>query len=688
MEKIFKWTIEHKKTILIIFTLSCIASLFFQARVDVNYDMNDYLPSDSPSTKAIDIMEDEFEGGVANARIMISDLSIVEALVYKEKLEKIDGVSDVLWLDDAINITEPLAIQDSQTVENYYKDNNALYSVTIEEHKGIEAVDSIRELIGNENAMAGTQVNTAVAAESTVEEISKIAKISVLIVFLILLITTNSWFEPFILLITIGVAILLNEGTNILSGTISFVTSGAGSILQLAVTLDYSVFLLHRFQEYREMDNSPEEAMYKALVQSKASILSSGLTTGIGFAALILMRFKIGPDLGIALSKGIIISLVTVFMLLPVLILISHNLLEKTSHRSFLPDFKGFGKLVSKLMIPLVVIFTLTIIPSFLARGQNNYYYGAEHIFGDETKLGQDTKTINEKFDKVNNMVLMVPTGDTAKELELSNRLKDIPEMSDIISFVDNAGAGIPHEYLEENTLNKLQSDNYSRMVLTVNAEYEGEKTFSIIEDIQRIAEDYYPESWYLAGESASTYDLMDTITEDNLRVNLISIGAVFLVLMLTFKSLVIPFILVIAIETAVWINVSVPYFTGSTLFYFSYLIVSSIHLGATVDYAILMTSRYLEFRSEVTKEKAIRKTISIVTGSVLTSGSALVVVGYLLGYITSHGILKQLGTLIGRGAIFSMIIVFFALPGLLYLLDKPIERWTKDVEFINKERE
>lgn len=225
-------------------------------------------------------------------------------------------------------------------------------------------------------------------------------------------------------------------------------------------------------------------------------------------------------------------------------------------------------------------------------------------------------------------------------------------------------------------------------MVLTVNAEYEGEKTFSIIEDIQKIAEDYYPESWYLAGESASTYDLMDTITEDNLRVNLISIGAVFLVLMLTFKSLVIPFILVIAIETAVWINVSVPYFTGSTLFYFSYLIVSSIHLGATVDYAILMTSRYLEFRSEMTKEKAIRKTISIVTGSVLTSGSALVVVGYLLGYITSHGILKQLGTLIGRGAIFSMIIVFFALPGLLYLLDKPIERWTKDVEFINKERE
>lgn len=320
MEKVYRWILKHQKIIIILFTISCIASVFFQSLVNVNYDMNDYLPSDSLSTKALHIMEEEFEGGVPNARVMINNLSIAEGLEYKEKIADIDGVMDVLWLDDTINITEPLATQDLNVIENYYKDGNALYSITIEEHKRVEAVDSLRDLIGEEGAMAGTAVNTAIAAKSTVEEILKIVKVAVPIVLLILLITTNSWFEPVILLSTIGVAVLLNAGTNILLCTISFVTSGAGSILQLAVSLDYSVFLLHRFEEYRKQGLSPEESMVQALTKSTGSILSSGLTTGIGFAALILMRFKIGPDLGIALAKGIVLSLLTVFILLPVLV--------------------------------------------------------------------------------------------------------------------------------------------------------------------------------------------------------------------------------------------------------------------------------------------------------------------------------------------------------------------------------
>lgn len=568
MEKVYRWILKHQKIIIILFTIGCIASVFFQSLVNVNYDMNDYLPSDSLSTKALHIMEEEFEGGVPNARVMINNLSIAEGLEYKEKIADIDGVMDVLWLDDTINITEPLATQDLNVIENYYKDGNALYSITIEEHKRVEAVDSLRDLIGEEGAMAGTAVNTAIAAKSTVEEILKIVKVAVPIVLLILLITTNSWFEPVILLSTIGVAVLLNAGTNILLGTISFVTSGAGSILQLAVSLDYSVFLLHRFEEYRKQGLSPEESMVQALTKSTGSILSSGLTTGIGFAALILMRFKIGPDLGIALAKGIVLSLLTVFILLPVLVLKTYKLLEKTTHKPLLPEFKVFGKVVSKIMVPMVIIFCIVIVPSFLAQTKNSYYYGVEHIFGTSTKLGADTKKIDEGFGKSNNMVLMVPKGDTSKELEMSNTLKDIPEINDIISFVDKVGPEVPYEYLDESTRSKLQSENFSRMILTATTEYEGERAFEIVENIREIAEEYYPGSWYLAGESVSTYDLMDTIIEDNLRVNLISIGAIFIVLALTFRSIVIPIILVLSIEIAVWFNLAIPYFTDSILFY------------------------------------------------------------------------------------------------------------------------
>lgn len=298
MEKIYRWIVDHQKLVLVVFALSSLVSLFFVPQVQVNYDMNDYLPGDSPSTVALSLMDEEFDGGVPNARVMIEDLSIPEALAYKEKIRAIDGVTDVLWLDDTVNITEPIEIQDQETVESYYKESNALYTVTINEGQGIEAVNQLSDLVGDAGSLEGTAVNTAVAAESTVDEISKIVLVTIPIVLVILLVTTNSWFEPVVLLLTIGVSILLNAGSNIIFGTVSFVTNGAGNILLLAVSLDYSVFLLHRFEDNRKLGLEPEESMVQALIQSTGSIMASGLTTGISFAALILMRFKIGPDLG------------------------------------------------------------------------------------------------------------------------------------------------------------------------------------------------------------------------------------------------------------------------------------------------------------------------------------------------------------------------------------------------------
>jgi len=664
MNKIFRWILKHKTLIITVYVIGCIVSMLCKPLVQVNYDMNDYLPEGSPSTIAFNVMEDEFEGGIPNVRVMISDISVPEALVYKQELIDIDGITDVIWLDDAVSVYEPLDIQDSDTIESYYKDENAIFTVTVDEKKRVEAVDSIRNLIGDNNAMTGAAVNTAVATKTTVEEITKIVIIAIPIVFVILLLTTTSWLEPVLFLVSIGIAVLLNSGSNLIFGTISFVTNGAGNILQLAVSLDYSIFLLHRFEEFRKEGLDAEEAMVKALCESFTSILSSGLTTVIGFAALILMRFGIGPDMGMALAKGISFSLIVVFTILPVMIMLSYKWIEKTEHPPFLPKFILFGKAVNRQMIPAVLVFCMMIVPSFLAQTNNNFYYGSEHIFGSSTQLGQNTEKIDEVFGKSNPVVLMVPRGNTAKQTIMSDALKSLPEVSSIVSFVDKAGAEISHEYLDKDTLSKLESENYSRMILTVDTKYEGGDAFNAVDKIRETAEDYYPGEWKLAGESISTYDLKDTITADSISVNMIAVGAVFVTLLFSFRSLLIPFILVLAIETAVWINLAIPFFRNSTLFYLSYLIISSIQLGSTVDYAILTTSRYLEFQTELPRKEAVQETISAVTASILTSGSVMTLVGFLLGFITSHGVLKQLGFLLGSGTLLSMTIVFFVLPG------------------------
>lgn len=670
MEKFYNKVIQYRKGILVIFAAGFLVCALCKQMVAVNYDMNSYLPEDSASTVALDVMEEEFDGGIPNVRVMIHDVTLPEALEYKEKLEEIDGVSAVMWLDDAVNVKQPLEMQDTKSIENYYKDNTALYSVTVEEEKTISAVAAIRELIGDENAMTGSAVSTAVATNSTVSEISKIAVFAVAFVFVVLMLTTTSWIEPVIILVGLGVAVIINAGSNLIFGEISFVTNAAGNILQIAVSLDYSVFLIHRFEECRKETADVKEAMCQALCKSTSSILSSGLTTVIGFLALTLMRFRIGPDLGLALAKGIAISLITVFIFMPGLILVTYKWMDKTRHRSFMPDFHAFGRVVRKITIPLVCIFTVMIVPSYLASVNNDYYYGSSHIFSEGTQLGDDTKEIKEVFGKGDNYVLMVPKGDTATETELSERLKEVKEITGITSFVEMAGAEIPYEYLDANTLSLLESDRYSRMVLAVDADYEGEETFALVREIREIAQEYYPDSYYLAGEGVSTYDLMSTVTADMIKVNFVAIGAVFVVLLLTLKSISLPIILVMTIETAIWINLSIPYYAGTPLFYIAYLIISSIQLGATVDYAILFTDRYRENREYMGRKESIVETVSNVTVSVLTSGVVLTVVGFLLGAISTHGLLSQLGYLLGKGTLCSLASVLFVLPGFLYLFD------------------
>lgn len=671
MRKFYHYIIKLRIPIMAAFLVMAAFSFIAKSQVKIDYDMNDYLPEDSASTIALDTMESEFSGGIPNARVLVKDVSINEALEYKEKLEEVDGVDAVTWLDDYVEIYIPLEMYDSDTVESYYKDGNALFTLTIDENKREQTVDDVRAIIGDDNAMTGSAVSTAVATQTTIKEIKYIAAFAVLVVFLILLYTTTSWIEPLIVLIGLGVAIILNDGSNLMFGTISFVTNAAGSILQLAVSLDYSIFLIHRFEECRLVESDPKKAMENALVSSTSSILSSGMTTVIGFLALILMQFQIGPDMGLALAKGVSISLITVFSFMPGLILLFYKLLEKTTHKSFLPSFNKLGRATLKFMIPAACIFAVLIVPSFIASTKNSYYYGSSHIFAPGTQYGDDTTEIQDIFGKKDTYVLMVPKGDEATERVLANALEEIDNVTGVTSTTTLMGSAFPTDMLPGGLTGELESENYRRLVISVDADFEGDETFNLVKEIRNTAQDYYPDTWLLAGEGVSTLDLMDTITSDMIKVNIVAIAAVFIVLVITLRNILLPLLLVATIETAIWLNFSIPFVMGQTIFYIAYLIISSIQLGATVDYAILMTERYKENRQTLEKKEAVTTTISNVAGSILTSGSVMTIVGFLLGFISSHGVLAQLGRFLGSGTLLSMLLVFMVLPGLLYTFDR-----------------
>ena len=668
----FAAVVRRRRRVLALYAAAAVLCALLSLLVSVNYDINDYLPPDAPSTVAIDVMEEAFGGGIPNVRAMVRDVTVPEALEYKQQIARVEGVTSVTWLDDVADVTVPLEMQDPDTIAAYYKDGAALFTITVSDDQRAEAVAAIDSLLGDAGALTGSAVSTAAATNSTVVEVAKIAAIAVLYVVFILALTTASWAEPALIMVGMGAAILINNGTNLIFGEISFVTSAAGSILQLAVSLDYSVFLIHRFAEVRAArpGAAPGDCMVEALTKSASSILSSGLTTVIGFAALVLMQFQIGPDLGLALAKGVAFSLLTVFTFVPALVVTALPWMDKTHHKPLLPSFTGFGRLVSRIMLPMVAVLAVIMVPSYLASNANAYYYGAGHMFAADTEVGRDTEAIEAVFGQSDTYVLLVPAGDTATQSELSAALRALPQVTDIISYVDTAGSEIPPGFLDDATLAQLVSDGTTRMVLSVAADYEGDAAFALVEQVRAIAQQYYPDSWYLAGQGVSTYDLMDTITGDMAMVNFVAIAAVFLVLLVLERSLILPIVLVLCIETAIWFNLALPYFTGTVVFYIAYLIISSVQLGATVDYAILFSDRYREYRETLDKKPAIVATVATVTTSVLTTGSGLAVVGFLMGAISSNQLLAQLGNFLGVGSLASLTIVLLALPGILYLID------------------
>lgn len=680
----FKGIIKHRKAVIVLFVLAAAVCALCKPLVGVNYDLNDYLPEGVASTEAIDVMDAQFDEGIPNMRVMVRDVDVEEALAYKDAIAAVAGVDDVMWLDDAVDIREPLEMQDADTVETYYKDSAALFSVTVAEGHEVEAVDGVRAVIGDDNAMDGAAVSTAVATTGTVAEINLVTAVAIVIILLVLVLTTQSWLEPVLIMAGLGVAVLINSGTNLVFGEISFVTNAAGAILQIAISLDFAVFFLHRFHECRGTTGSTGADIVSALCKSSTAIFTSGLAITFGFLSLSVMQFRIGPDLGLALAKGMVISLLTVFTFVPALFATCNAAVDKTRHRPFIGSLRPLGNLVAHVMVPLACLFALLCAPAYLASNSEDisYWYGASHIYGSDTKVGQDTDAIVGLFGESDTYALLVPRGDVATEKALSDALKALPQVKSVVSYVDVAGATVPPEMASASELERVESADYSRLVVTVEVPYEGEQTFGLVDQIRDLAQRYYPDTYYLAGQGVSTTDLMLTISQDKDLVDMVAIGAVLVVLLIATRSLVLPIILVFVIETAIWFNFAVPYFTGSPVFYLSYLIASTILLGVTVDYAILFADRYKEFRRTLTKGQAVRATIEVATVPVMTSGTVVAVVAGLLGAFSTHGLLSQLGWFLCTGVLMSLAAVIFVLPGYLWLFDGIIGMTTRHANF------
>ncbi len=686
MERYAAFLLKYKKTVLFFFFAASAVCVLLAGMTGVNYNFADYLPESAPSTKALRVMEEEYSQAVPNMRVMVQDVAIPEALEIKRSLAAVEGVEAVSWLDDVVELYAPLEMADEKTVKEWYVDGNACFSLTVSEQKEAQAVAGVRELIGEEGYMSGAAVESAVAPVNTARDVQNIMLLVVPIILLILILTTQSWFEPVLFLITIGAAIVLNMGTNLVFGTVSFVTNAAGPVLQMAVSMDYSIFLLHQFARNREQGMKEERAMMAAVKQSVGSVLSSGLTTVTGFLALTFMQFRIGPDLGWAMAKAILISLVCTLCFLPALAVCCSRLIDRTRHRPFLPRFDGFAGLVMKVRVPVLILTALAVPVLFLAQQNNRFYYGGSEVYSSlKTQMGRDAAAIHGDFGSSDPVVLMVPKGEPEKEAAMNEELKSLEGVAEVLSYVGTVGSSIPAEYVPEQIRTQFYSPHYSRFVVTLHTRERESDWYEKVNGVRSVGEKYYGKELLYAGELVSTEDLKSTITQDNLKVNFLAILLVFLILLVNFRSFILPLILTLVIESSIWINLGIPYFMGTPLFYIGYLIVSTVQLGATIDYAILFTDRYMQYRKRMEKKEAARETLKSCTLSILTSALVLTLAGTVLGRLSTNGVISQLGSLIGRGAVLSFVLVVCVLPTLLILLDGAVKRTTWQADFYEK---
>ncbi len=675
MDFLANFIVKHKKFVLIIYAILIIISLYLITTVVVNYDLSSYLPSELNSIKGKNILESEFQiTGTAYGLIKELDYKDIDIMVGK--IENVPGVKSVIWLGTAEDTLKPQDFFAEEIKDEFVSGDSNLLQIQFhnpnDSEETVSATMEIRNIVADSGMVGGPSGISAEIRTITNKEIIYYSLVAFIIIFLILFVSMDSFVEPILFFIGIGVAIVLNMGTNGFFSSVSYTTHSIASIIQLAVSMDYSIFLLHRYIEEKKLNPNKDEAMIQAVKKTFVSILASSLTTVGGFLALTFMKYKIGTDLGLVLSKGVLLSLITVVTLLPILILLFDDQIEKYKHKIYFPNFKRIAPMVIKYRHALLIIALLLTIPSFLGQNNVDYYYANEKILPSNSYPIVADKEIDKLFANKNQLALIIPRDDKLKEVQLLDSLKTLEGVKSVRGLYSLVDITMPDLILPPEISDNFLTEDYSMINIVLNRPMEGESTKISLDNIKRITADSYSE-YYLTGESAVLSDLKLVTSKDFNKVTIISILIIGGIILLAFKSLSIPFILVFIIQLGIWINLAIPYMLGNQLNFISFIIIGAFQLGATVDYAILYTSRFRENLELYPKEEAAQKTIEDTGSAILTSALILFTGTLSVSLITSIKNASELTLLISRGAIISLILVIGVLPSLLILFNKII---------------
>lgn len=666
---------KQRIIILLIVILLTILSSIFIPQVETNYDLTTYLPSNSDIIKGMETMEDEF-GVHSLIELQINDVEPDEVVAIKTFLMEIEHVEQVIWLDDYVDLsTVPISAIDENIVNSFYVDQKALLQISI----GLDAydldmenvLDQIKDEIRSfDFALRGEAIMNIENRHIANQEVLKIMLLILPIVILIMIIASKSWIEPLILLISIGVAVVLNLGTNIFLPNVSYITQTMALALQLALSLDYGLFLMHRFYEEKEKTENLSIAIKTAFKRSFPSITASALTTIAGFVSLLFMSYRIGFDIGIVLSKGILLSYLSTMILTPILIFLMYPWIQKTMHKHIFKPFKSYIKYISMLRYFIVIIFIIVTIGGVYFSNQTEYLYGNNTSFGQDRRVMLDKNEISETFGDYQTIVILVPNNEILKEVNLAATLAQNSDISEVTSLVTTVDPNIPRSMLPEDLVAQFIGENYTRFIIKTNITEETTKLYDFSDDLNAIVNNYY-DSYYIVGMAESTTEIKSLVLDDQLMISLLSMIAIFFILLITFKSFLIPIILVLVIQSAIWFNLSILYLQDIQTIYIGYLVVMAIQLGATIDYAVLMTHRYVENRKTLNVFESMDFSFQKSFITITISAFVLACAGFIEGIFSNITAVKDIGYLLGKGTLISYIFVLIFLPALLMTLDK-----------------
>lgn len=677
-----KWVAKHRVLILIIGILLLIPSAIGMITTRVNYDILSYLPKDIETMKGQDILMEDFgKGGFS--MVMIEGMSDKDVVETKEKIENVDHVADVVWYDTIADISIPKEILPENIYDFFNSENSTLMAVFFDDSTAgdgtLSAIEEIRDITGKQCFVSGmSAVNLDIKTLSDKESVMYVV-IAVLLVSAVLAITMDSFLIPVFFMLSIGIAILYNMGTNFFLGEISFITKALSAVLQLGVTMDFSIFLWHSYQENQErFPNDKNRAMGHAISNTISSVVGSSLTTVAGFLALCFMSFTLGIDLGIVMAKGVVLGVIGCVTILPSFILTFDKAIEKTRHRDIIPSLDKIASMIVNRWWVFLIMFVVALGPAIYGYTHYDVYYNFDTMLPSDSASVVANSKLSEEFNMNSTHMLLVDSKMDSKDVNaMMDEIENTDGVSFALSFDSLIGSSIPQEIIPESITSILKSDKWQLMLIGSEYKTASDEVNNQIEQLNNIIKNYN-EDGMLIGEAPATKDLIEIMDTDFKMVSTVSIGVIFILIAFVLKSISLPIILVAVIELAIFINMGIPAYTGAVLPFIASIVIGTIQLGATVDYAILMTTRYKKERAKgKEKKESVFIALSTSMKSIVVSAFGFFAATIGVGLYSDMDMISSLCILMARGAIISMFVVILILPSMFMLFDKLICKTT-----------